>query len=255
MSIFTDELGPSEIITKNSGVPIVEIKNVFKNFGGVRAIDDLSLSFQTGEIHCLIGPNGAGKSTLFKLLMGTIRPTSGTIHFNGENITKSQPFDRARKGLGIKFQNMQVYQELSVFQNFFIPLRRHYKPVEMPKIVDGLLRRIHLTALEDEVVKNLSHGQQQWLSIGMSIALEPTVLLLDEPVAGMGPDETASTAEIIRSLNTGGMTIIVIEHDMDFIRSLDSRTSVLHFGSLFTQGSYHEIEENEDVRNIYLGKG
>ena len=255
MSIFTDELGPSEIITKNSGVPIVEIKNVFKNFGGVRAIDDLSLSFQTGEIHCLIGPNGAGKSTLFKLLMGTVRPTSGTIHFNGEDITKSQPFERARKGLGIKFQNMQVYQELSVFQNFFIPLRRHYKPVEMPKIVDGLLRRIHLTALEDEVVKNLSHGQQQWLSIGMSIALEPTVLLLDEPVAGMGPDETASTAEIIRSLNTGGMTIIVIEHDMDFIRSLDSRTSVLHFGSLFTQGSYHEIEKNEDVRNIYLGKG
>ena len=255
MSIFTDELGPSEIITKNSGVPIVEIKNVFKNFGGVRAIDDLSLSFQTGEIHCLIGPNGAGKSTLFKLLMGTVRPTSGTIHFNGEDITKSQPFERVRKGLGIKFQNMQVYQELSVFQNFFIPLRRHYKPVEMPKIVDGLLRRIHLTALEDEVVKNLSHGQQQWLSIGMSIALEPTVLLLDEPVAGMGPDETASTAEIIRSLNTGGMTIIVIEHDMDFIRSLDSRTSVLHFGSLFTQGSYHEIEENEDVRNIYLGKG
>lgn len=255
MSIFTDELGPSEIITKNSGVPIVEIKNVFKNFGGVRAIDDLSLSFQTGEIHCLIGPNGAGKSTLFKLLMGTVRPTSGTIHFNGEDITKSQPFERVRKGLGIKFQNMQVYQELSVFQNFFIPLRRHYKPVEMPKIVDGLLRRIHLTALEDEVVKNLSHGQQQWLSIGMSIALEPTVLLLDEPVAGMGPDETASTAEIIRSLNAGGMTIIVIEHDMDFIRSLNSHTSVLHFGSLFTQGSYHEIEENEDVRNIYLGKG
>ena len=255
MSIFTDELGPSEIITKNSGVPIVEIKNVFKNFGGVRAIDDLSLSFQTGEIHCLIGPNGAGKSTLFKLLMGTVRPTSGTIHFNGEDITKSQPFERVRKGLGIKFQNMQVYQELSVFQNFFIPLRRHYKPVEMPKIVDGLLRRIHLAALEDEVVKNLSHGQQQWLSIGMSIALEPTVLLLDEPVAGMGPDETASTAEIIRSLNAGGMTIIVIEHDMDFIRSLNSHTSVLHFGSLFTQGSYHEIEENEDVRNIYLGKG
>jgi len=255
MSILTDKLGPSKITTENSGVPIVEIRNVFKDFGGVRAIDDLSLSFQTGEIHCLIGPNGAGKSTLFKLLMGTVRPTSGTIHFNGEDITKSQPFERARKGLGIKFQNMQVYQELSVFQNFFVPLRRHYKPVEMPKIVDGLLRRIHLEALEDEVVKNLSHGQQQWLSIGMSIALEPTVLLLDEPAAGMGPDETASTAEIIRSLNAGGMTIIVIEHDMDFIRSLNSRTSVLHFGSLFTQGSYHEIEENEGVRNIYLGKG
>lgn len=145
-------------IVENSAVPIVETINVFKDFGGVRAIDDLSLSFQTGELHCLIGPNGAGKSTLFKLLMGTERPTSGTIHLNGEDITKSQPFERARKGLGIKFQNMQVYQELSVFQNFFVPLRRHYKPIEMPEIVDGLLRRIHLAGLEGEVVKNLSHG-------------------------------------------------------------------------------------------------
>jgi len=233
---------------------IVEFREVIKDFGGVRATDNLSLSISEGELHCMIGPNGAGKSTLFKLLMGTIRPSSGQIFLNGEDITRLPPYARARKGLGIKFQNMQVYQELTVFQNFFIPLRRHHKPAEMPDLVDRILRRIHLTGLEDETVKNLSHGQQQWLSIGMSIALEPKVLLLDEPAAGMGLEETASTSEIIKALNGEGMTIIVIEHDMEFIRSLRSRTSVLHLGALLTQGRYEEIEHNEDVRNIYLGK-
>ncbi len=237
-----------------TGVPIIETRNVIKDFGGVRATDNLSLAIQPGELHCMIGPNGAGKSTFFKLLMGTIRPTSGTIHFNGQDITRLEPHQRARKGLGIKFQNMQVYQELTVFQNFFVPLRRNHKPREMPELVDRLLRRIHLTGLEDEVVKNLSHGQQQWLAIGQAIALEPKVLLLDEPAAGMGPEETASTAEILNTLNADGMTVIVIEHDMEFIRSLHSRTSVLHLGTLFAQGSFEEIEQNEDVLRIYLGK-
>lgn len=237
-----------------TGTPIIETRNVIKDFGGVRATDDLSLTINQGELHCMIGPNGAGKSTFFKLLMGTIRPTSGTIHLKGEDITRLHPHQRARRGLGIKFQNMQVYQELTVFQNFFVPLRRHHKPREMPELVDRLLRRIHLTGLEDEVVKNLSHGQQQWLAIGQAIALEPEVLLLDEPAAGMGPDETASTAEILRALNDEGMTVIVIEHDMEFIRSLHSRTSVLHFGALFAQGGFEEIEKNEDVLRIYLGK-
>jgi branched-chain amino acid transport system ATP-binding protein len=236
------------------GVPIIETRNVIKDFGGVHATDNLSLAIQPGELHCMIGPNGAGKSTFFKLLMGTIRPTSGTIHLKGQDITRLEPHQRARKGLGIKFQNMQVYQELTVFQNFFVPLRRHYKPREMPELVDRLLRRIHMTGLEDELVKNLSHGQQQWLAIGQAIALEPEVLLLDEPAAGMGPDETASTAKILNELNADGMTVIVIEHDMEFIRSLHSRTSVLHLGTLFAQGSFEEIEQNEDVLSIYLGK-
>lgn len=234
--------------------PILETRNVIKDFGGVRATDNLSLSIQQGELHCMIGPNGAGKSTFFQLLMGTIRPSSGSIHFKGRDITRLHPHQRARMGLGIKFQNMKVYQELTVFQNFFVPLRRHHKPHEMPELVDRLLRRIHLTGLEEELVKNLSHGQQQWLSIGMSIALEPEVLLLDEPAAGMGPEETALTAEILRALNAEGMTVIVIEHDMAFIRSLHSRTSVLHLGALFMQGSFDEIERNEDVLRIYLGK-
>lgn len=234
--------------------PILETRNVSKNFGGVRATDNLSLSIQPGELHCMIGPNGAGKSTFFQLLIGTIRPTSGQIFLKGQEITRLPPYARARMGLGIKFQNMRVYSELTVFQNFFVPLRRHHKPQEMPELVDRLLRRVHLTGLEDELVKNLSHGQQQWLSIGMSIALEPEVLLLDEPAAGMGPEETAWTADILRALNADGITVIVIEHDMGFIRSLHSRTSVLHLGALFAQGSFDEIERNEEVLDIYLGK-
>jgi ABC-type uncharacterized transport system ATPase subunit len=241
-------------MTAAHGRPILEIRNVTKDFGGVRATDDLSLAIAPGELHCMIGPNGAGKSTFFKLLMGTIRPTKGEILFNGEDITRLPPHQRARRGLGIKFQNMQVYSELTVFQNFFIPLRRNHKPSAMPGLVADILDRIHLSGLEDELVRNLSHGQQQWLSIGMSIALEPKVLLLDEPAAGMGRDETQSTAEIIKSLNAEGMTIIVIEHDMEFIRNLSSRTSVLHLGALFAQGSYEEIETDDDVRKIYLGK-
>ena len=237
-----------------SHLPIVEMRDVVKDYGGVRAINNLNLTVEPGELHCMIGPNGAGKSTFFKLLMGTVRPTTGTILFQNENITRLQPYQRARRGLGIKFQNMQLYQELTVFQNFFVPLRRHHKPQAMPGLVADLLRRIHLTGLEDETVKNLSHGQQQWLSIGMSIALEPKVLLLDEPAAGLGPEETASTAAIIKALNAEGMTIIVIEHDMEFIRSLGSRTSVMHLGALFAQGTFEEIEDNPEVRRIYLGK-
>ncbi|WP_347312042.1 ABC transporter ATP-binding protein [Defluviimonas sp. SAOS-178_SWC] len=234
--------------------PILEIRNVTRYFGGVRATDNLSLAIAPGELHCMIGPNGAGKSTLFKLLMGTIRPTKGQIFFNGEDVTRLPPHERARRGLGIKFQNMQVYSDLTVFQNLFIPLRRHHAPATMPALVAEILDRIHLSGLANEVVHNLSHGQQQWLSIGMSIALEPRVLLLDEPAAGMGREETHSTTEIIKSLNADGMTIIVIEHDMEFIRNLGSRTSVLHLGALFAQGRYEEIETNDDVRKIYLGK-
>ena len=136
-------------MTAAHGRPILEIRNVTKDFGGVRATDDLSLAIAPGELHCMIGPNGAGKSTFFKLLMGTIRPTKGEILFNGEDITRLPPHQRARRGLGIKFQNMQVYSELTVFQNFFIPLRRNHKPSAMPGLVADILDRIQLGETEE----------------------------------------------------------------------------------------------------------
>ena len=236
-----------------TSTPIVEVRDLAKNFGGVRAVSGLDLSIYPGELHCIIGPNGAGKSTFFKLLMGIQRPTAGTVLYRGRNVTRLKPFERARLGMAIKFQAMEVYQELTVFQNLFIPLRRHHRPAQIPKQAALLLEQLHLAGTEQDMVSNLSHGQQQWLAIGMSMAVRPDLLLLDEPTAGMSPEETSETARIVKDLNADGMTIVVIEHDMAFIRNLDSRTSVLHYGKLFAQGSFGEIERNEDVHRIYLG--
>ncbi|GAB5469387.1 MAG: ATP-binding cassette domain-containing protein [Rhodospirillales bacterium] len=233
---------------------ILEVRDLEKGFGGVKALNGLSLAIAPGELVCIIGPNGAGKSTFFKLLMGLEMPSAGRIFFRGRDITRLPLFKRARLGLGIKFQNMNVYQELSVYQNLFIPLRRHHKPDEIRQQIGDLLQQLHLAGTEDEPVQNLSHGQQQWLAIGMSIALEPEVLLLDEPAAGMSPEETRATAAIVKRLNRQGVTVGVIEHDMMFIRSLNARTTVLHHGRLFAEGTYEDIERNEDVHRIYLGK-
>jgi ABC-type branched-subunit amino acid transport system ATPase component len=232
---------------------IVEVRDLHKDYGGVRAVNGLNLSVREDEIHCIIGPNGAGKSTFFKLLMGLERPTAGSVLYRGRDITRLPPFRRARLGLTVKFQNIRVYQDLTVFQNLFIPLRRHHRPSEISQQVARLLGHLHLAGSEGTLVRNLSHGQQQWLSIGMSMAVGPEVLLLDEPTAGMSVEETGETANIVRSLSAQGVTVIVIEHDMGFVRSLNSVTSVLHFGRLFAQGSFAEIEANEDVRRIYLG--
>ncbi len=232
---------------------IVEVQDLHKDYGGVRAVNGLTMTIGRNEIHCIIGPNGAGKSTLFKLLMGIERPTSGRVFYRGQDITALPPFRRARLGLTIKFQNIRVYQDLTVFQNLFIPARRHHRPADIQDQVAQLLARINLEGTEDTLVRNLAHGQQQWLSIGMSLAVDPEVLLLDEPTAGLSVEETAETANIIRNLRDSGITVVVIEHDMEFVRNLDSVTSVLHLGRLFAQDSFAAIEANEDVRRIYLG--
>ena len=232
---------------------ILEVLALVRVYGGVKALDGLDLKIKRDEIHCIIGPNGAGKSTFFKMLMGIERPTSGRVVFNGKDVTKLPTFARARLGMAIKFQAMQVFQELSVYQNLFIPLRRHYKPKQIPGQARNLLTQLHLDGTEEKIVGDLSHGQQQWLAIGMSLASEPTLLLLDEPTAGMSQDETRLTSSIIQKVKTNGVTVVVIEHDMAFIRDLNSTTSVLHYGQLFAQGSFADIEQNDEVRRIYMG--
>ena len=236
-----------------SNEPIVGVSGLAKQYGGVAALRGVDFSVDRGELHCIIGPNGAGKSTFFKLLMGIERPTAGAIRYKGRDITSLGSFERARLGFSVKFQNILVYQDLSVFHNLFIPLRRHHRMKDIPEQVAERLGQLRLAGTEDETVSSLSHGQVQWLAIGMSIAARPEVLLLDEPTAGMSDDETRETANIIRRLKVGGMTILVIEHDMTFIRDLDTRTTVLHYGRLFAQGTFSEIEANEDVHRIYLG--
>jgi branched-chain amino acid transport system ATP-binding protein len=235
------------------GSPILEVRDVHKVFGGVRALNGLSLSIAEGEIHCILGPNGAGKSTFFKMLMGTDTPTSGQILYKGRDITRVPAFGRARLGLSVKFQNIRVFADLTVFQNLFIPLRRHYSARQIPERVEALLAQISLAGTEHRLAKELSHGQQQWLAIAMSMAFDPEILLLDEPTAGLSVEETEKTAAIIRQLNAQKVTTIVIEHDMGFIRDLCARTSVLHYGKLFAQGSFDEIAADADVRRIYLG--
>ena len=236
-----------------SNEPIISISSLAKRYGGVAALQGVDFSIDRGELHCIIGPNGAGKSTFFKLLMGIERPTAGTIRYKGRDITSLGSFERARLGISVKFQNVRVYQDLSVFHNLFIPLRRHHRMKDIPEQVTELLGQLRLAGTENETVSSLSHGQIQWLAIGMSIAARPEVLLLDEPTAGMSDDETRETANIIRRLSASGMTILAIEHDMTFIRDLNTRTTVLHYGRLFAQGAFAQIETNEDVHRIYLG--
>lgn len=236
-----------------SNEPIISISGLAKQYGGVAALQGVDFSIDRGELHCIIGPNGAGKSTFFKLLMGIERPTAGTIRYKGRDITSLGSFERARLGISVKFQNVRVYQDLSVFHNLFIPLRRHHRMKNIPEQVAELLGQLRLAGTENETVSSLSHGQIQWLAIGMSIAARPEVLLLDEPTAGMSDDETRETANIIRRLSASGMTILAIEHDMTFIRDLNTRTTVLHYGRLFAQGAFAQIETNEDVHRIYLG--
>lgn len=240
-------------MSEPAGLSILEVRDVHKVFGGVRALNGLSLSITEGEIHCILGPNGAGKSTFFKMLMGTDTPTSGQILYKGRDITRVPAFGRARLGLSVKFQNIRVFADLTVFQNLFIPLRRHYSARQIPERVEALLAQISLAGTEQRLAKELSHGQQQWLAIAMSMAFDPEILLLDEPTAGLSVEETEKTAAIIRQLNAQKVTTIVIEHDMGFIRDLCARTSVLHYGKLFAQGSFDEIAADADVRRIYLG--
>ena len=234
--------------------PIVKTSGLAMNYGGVQALHGVDFSVDRGEVRCIIGPNGAGKSTFFKLMMGIERPTEGVIQHNGRDITRLGSFERARLGFSVKFQNIRAYQDLSVYHNLFVPLLRHHRMREIPEQVAELLGQLGLVGTENETVAGLSHGQVQWLAIGMSIASRPEVLLLDEPTAGMSVEETLETANLIRRLSASGMTIIVIEHDMTFVRNLNTRTTVLHYGRLFAQGSFSEIEANDDVRRIYLGK-
>ncbi|WP_439544224.1 ABC transporter ATP-binding protein [Hyphomicrobium sp.] len=232
---------------------ILEVSDVRKYYGGIHALDGLSLSVKRGEVHCVLGPNGAGKSTFFKTLIGTERPTSGRIIYNGSDITRFPAFQRVRAGLSVKFQNLRLFGELTVGQNLFTALRRNRRYDEIPEHTRALLTRIHLRGSEDRLMRHLSHGEQQRVAIAMSLASNPQIVLLDEPTAGLSVDETRLVEDIIHDVNQRGVTVVVIEHDMDFIRSLNGRVSVLHYGKLFAQGSFDEIADNDDVRRIYLG--
>ncbi len=236
--------------------PVIATENLNKRFGGVIATDNVQVSVGEGEIRCLIGPNGAGKSTLFALLCGIHQPDGGRIVLKGRDVTGVPAFRRVRLGLGMTFQTNRAFHNLTVSQNLDAILqkgaldrddqgRRRYE------IAMGIF---DLIARPDLPAKELPHHKLQWLEIAMVLAGAPSVVLLDEPTAGMSPDETRQTAAVIRRLNDAGLTIVVVEHDIAFVREVSSSVTVLHQGRVFAEGPIDEITRHEDVRRIYLGR-
>ena len=233
---------------------ILETRALNKWFGGLHVTGGVDFALKTGEIHCLIGPNGAGKSTFFRLILGEHLPTSGAILFEGAEITREKPFQRIRRGISVKFQVPGIFKALSVRQNLQIALQHHQAAHSLAEEIDRLLEFLKLKDAERTLAGNLSHGQKQWLEIGMAIALKPRLLLLDEPTAGMTPDETFATGEMVQALNREGVSVLAVEHDMAFVRQIAQAVTVLHFGKIFAQGSIEEIVADERVAAIYLGE-
>lgn len=232
---------------------ILRTEKLYKHFDGVKVAQDVNFSMEHGEIRCLIGPNGAGKSTFFKLVLGEHQPSSGEIYFSDQKITKLRSFERVKQGIAVKFQVPGIFSELSVWQNMQIAVQNHLRGDSMTAAIDKALAFVRLTDKAGELAGELSHGEQQWLEIGMAVSTEPRLLLLDEPTAGMTPEETARTGEMIQELNRKGMSILAVEHDMEFVRQIAHKVTVLNFGEIFAEGTINEIEANEEVARIYLG--
>jgi ABC-type uncharacterized transport system ATPase subunit len=232
---------------------ILETRSLNKSFGGLRVTNAVNLAIPKGQIHCLIGPNGAGKSTLFRLILGEHAPSGGQIFYQGSEITQLMPFERVQRGISVKFQVPGIFNTLSVEQNLRIALQRHVTRSDLETEVDRLLVFLRLDKARRGQAGNLSHGQKQWLEIGMAIALKPDLLLLDEPTAGMSADETHETGELVHELNRKGMSILAVEHDMTFVRQVAQQVTVLHFGRIFAQGTIDEIVADDRVVEIYLG--
>jgi len=230
------------------------IEDVSVDFGGIHALTGVSFALESGSIVGLIGPNGAGKSTLFKLVVGTHEASAGKIEFRGNDVTLQRPFQRVKQGMSIKMQTPSVFKELPVRQNIHIALQHHVRGADLAREEDRLLELLDLTADAAKLAGELAHGQQQWLEIGMALALKPVLLLMDEPTAGLSPEETFKTGELIQRLNAEGMTVLVVEHDMAFIRQIAQRVTVLHFGKVFAEGSIGEVIADPRVAEIYLGK-
>jgi ABC-type uncharacterized transport system ATPase subunit len=233
--------------------PLIETRSLCMRFGGVQAVRDVDFAVAEGELRCLIGPNGAGKSTFFKMLTGQLRPTSGTILFRGLDITDRQPHEIARLGIGVKTQVPSVFNGLSVRENLWIAAARHNKGRAADRAVAAQIERLSLGPFAHQVVGLLAHGQRQWVELGTALCGNPHLILLDEPAAGMTEAETARTAELMKEINATH-PLIVVEHDMAFIRMIAKRITVFDRGAILTEGDVEQVFADQTVRNIYLGK-
>jgi ABC-type uncharacterized transport system ATPase subunit len=233
--------------------PILQTLGLSIRFGGVQAVRNVNICLAERELRCLIGPNGAGKSTLFKLLTGQLHPTTGRILFRGEDITGDHTHAIARRGIGIKTQVPSLFDALTVREHLWLGARRTNPRKQAQALADEILERVGLAAHADGVVGRLSHGLRQWVELGTVLAGNPELILLDEPAAGMTHDEVARTAELVREINRTH-ALIVVEHDMQFVRMIARTVTVLHQGAVLVEDTMDRILKNGAVRDIYLGK-
>ena len=249
---------------------MLDVKNLSISFGGLRAVDDFSIEIKKGELYGLIGPNGAGKTTVFNLLTGVYKPDEGKIFLEGENITGKSTIEINRAGIARTFQNIRLFNDLTVLDNVKVGLhnRYHYTTIEgilrlpryhrvereMNEKAEELLKVFDLDKEKDLLAQNLPYGKQRKLEIARALATDPKLLLLDEPAAGMNPNETRELMETIRFVRDNfDMTILLIEHDMKLVSGICEELTVLNFGSVLTQGDTKEVLNNPEVIKAYLG--
>ncbi|WP_133011990.1 urea ABC transporter ATP-binding protein UrtD [Marinomonas flavescens] len=242
---------------------ILYVEGLNLSFDGFKALNNLNLYINDGELRCLIGANGAGKTTLMDVITGKTQCDSGSVFFGqNQNLLNKDEAEIAQLGIGRKFQKPTVFEEQTVFDNLELSLKTdkgvlatlfsRLTPTQIDRI-DDVLKIIGLAKHRFMLAGALSHGQKQWLEIGMLLVSDPRLLLIDEPVAGMTPDETERTAELLTSL-AGDRTVIVVEHDMEFVRSIARTVTVLHQGSVLAEGTMDQIQSNKDVIEVYLGE-
>ena len=236
-----------------NGASILQTEGLRKRFGGVAAVDGVDFTLAETELRCVIGPNGAGKSTFFKMLSGQLRPTAGRILFRGADITVEERYRIARRGVAIKTQVPSVFDGLTVRENVRLSAARRRDSAGAAGVVDEVLLRVGLRDHAHRRVGELAHGQRQWVEIGMLVAADPVLMLLDEPTAGMTKDEVIRTAEMIRGLSKQ-RAVVVVEHDMQFVRMIDANVTVFHQGRILAEGTTDTILKDPQVRNVYLGK-
>ena len=236
-----------------SDAPLLETRGLTMRFGGVTAVAGADFSLGAGELRCLIGPNGAGKSTFFKCLTGQLRPTEGEILLDGASIVGEEPHQIARRGIAIKTQVPSLFDGLSVAENLRLAAARTRNRAETRIAVDEIVRLVGLADRTGSIASQLPHGQRQWLELGLVLACDPRLMLLDEPTAGMTRQEVGRTAEIIREIGRD-RSMIVVEHDMQFIQMIASRVTVFHQGLILAEDTMDNILADQRVRDVYLGK-
>ncbi|MGS2745022.1 urea ABC transporter ATP-binding protein UrtD [Halomonas sp. LS-001] len=242
--------------------PILYMEDVSVSFDGFKAINNLNLTIDDGELRCIIGPNGAGKTTMMDIITGKTRPNQGSVWFGSRhNLLQMNEPDIASLGIGRKFQKPTVFEALSVFENLelamaadkrILPTLTARMTGEIKDRIDEVVETIGLTELRFQPAGILSHGQKQWLEIGMLLMQRPRLLLVDEPVAGMTEQEMERTAELLTGL-AGKQSVVVVEHDMGFVRSIARKVTVLHQGSVLAEGSMDQVSSDPSVVEVYLG--